>query len=106
MPANGEERCVVCSEAITNPICLDCMKEGMEQWFAARNPSMIKSLRLWTRVFDAYTHKGVKCVICGGNMNVCSHCYTEEILDALGERIEDREGFIRAFRYTFGEEMT
>ena len=106
MPANGEERCVICSEAITNPICLDCMEEGMEQWFATRNPSAIRDLKLWTRVFDAYTHKGVKCVVCGRNMNVCSHCYTEEMLDALEESIEDKESFVQAFRYNFSPEAT
>lgn len=106
MPADGEESCVICSEAITNPICLGCMEEGMEQWFSTRNPSAIKSLRLWTRVFDAYTHEGVKCAICGRNMNVCSHCYTEEMLDALGEFIDDREGFIQAFRLNFGPESS
>jgi hypothetical protein len=106
MPTNGEEKCVICSEAITNPICLNCVSEGMEAWFSTKNPALIKSLRLWTRVFDAYTHEGIKCAICGGNMNVCSHCYTEEILDAFKDGIEDMEGFEKAFLYTFGEEVS
>jgi hypothetical protein len=80
MPEPGEEKCVVCEEAITNPICLNCLEEEVKQWLVDKKKTQLSPLLAQhTEVFRAFKHRGVDCIKCSGNMNVCAHCYTKEI---------------------------
>lgn len=104
MPETGNPNCVICQEAITNPMCPTCLEAGMVEWFTTRNPAVVAELRAWSPVFTTHTAKGIRCVVCKGPMNICSHCYTGEIMEALNEQIDDLEAFTQAFQFYFGNQ--
>ena len=87
MARNAE--CVLCEEVITNPICLDCLKQEIKEWLVDRNPKLLDTVDAVSMAFRSYTHEGNKCVICGQGMNICSHCYTKEMVDILGEYVPE-----------------
>ena len=85
-PQIMDEACVQCGEGITNPICIRCVGEEMETWMREKRPASIPMVRLTTKSFEAYMHDATLCIICGGNMNVCAHCYTREVLSSLADK--------------------
>ena len=96
----ANQMCVLCDEAITNPICLDCLERGMEQWALGIKPSIIQILRINAKMLKAYTHKGTTCVVCRKNINVCAHCFCKEIYGWLqAEHPEIAESFLVCFNY-------
>lgn len=100
-----EENCVICQEAITNPVCPDCLQREIEHWLVDVNPSLVSNLRDYTGIFDAYTQKGVDCVICGRDMRVCAHCFCKDIYqlfrDKLGQKADD---FLFSFNFELNQE--
>jgi hypothetical protein len=104
MPQRGEERCVICQEAITNPICQDCLQKEIEHWLADIKPSLVPKLRDYTRIF-AYGHKCISCVICGRNMNICAHCFCEDIYELLKYELgRNAENFLSSFNFDLNRE--
>ena len=101
MPELGEEKCVVCEEAITNPICLECLEKEVKQWLVDKKKAeMLPLLAMQTEVFRAFTHKGIDCIKCKGSMNVCAHCYTMEIYRWFRKDIRDfTDDFIECFDF-------
>lgn len=77
--------CIGCNEAITNPICPDCLERGLQCWLENRNPELVSTLKQKTAEFKELTatEKATKCVLCGKGMNSCTYCYTEYIYDWL-----------------------
>lgn len=72
----------------------------MEMWLLDRRASLIPVLHVWTTPFRYYVHAGTVCIICGGNMNVCAHCYTKEIYEMLKEKNPELcEEFLVHFNY-------
>jgi len=101
MPQNGEETCVVCQEAITNPICPDCLHKEIEQWLLDKNKSLVPKLRSYTGIFNSFRHEGTGCVICGSDMKVCAHCYCSDIYELINEELReaDAEEFLFSFNF-------
>lgn len=75
------QKCVVCDETITNPICLLCLEKEMIQWISTRKPGIIDAIKSRTDIFYDLVNTGINCIVCGNKMNVCSHCYCMEMLD-------------------------
>ena len=100
-----EKKCVICQEAITNPICPDCLQREVEHWLADFNPSLVPQLREYTGIFDAYTHEGVTCVICGRDMRVCAHCFCKDIYQLFRDQLKDKaEDFLFSFDFELNKE--
>ena len=96
----ANQMCVLCDEAITNPICLDCLQRGMEQWALEIKGSIVAELRSMVSIFKAYNHKGTTCVVCGNNINICAHCFCKDVYEwLLAEHKEIAENFLVCFNY-------
>ncbi len=102
----GEEKCVVCQEAITNPICPECLQREIEHWLADKEPTLISEFRAYTGIFKAYSHDGVGCVICGNNMNICAHCFCSDTYEFLSDNFDEgaAEDFLFSFNYELDRE--
>ncbi|MBD3249840.1 hypothetical protein GF336_07370 [Candidatus Woesearchaeota archaeon] len=71
----GDAKCVICQEAITNPTCPECLGTEVITWLKERIPSLADEIT-WP-AFGCKT--GVNCIKCGKEMGICAHCYTREI---------------------------
>jgi len=98
-----EQKCVICDEAITNPICPECLERQIMYWVAEKKPSLVPILRGIGSSIKAYTHDNTSCVICGHNMNVCPHCYCSDIYLWLVEN--EYDGIAREFLEHFNFEL-
>jgi len=100
MPQNAEETCVVCQEAITNPICPECLQKEIEQWLVDKNKSLVPKLRNYTEIFGSYRHEGTECVICGNDMKVCAHCYCKDVYELFSDDLgQDADEFLYSFNF-------
>lgn len=100
-----EEKCVICQEAVTNPICPDCLQREIEHWLADINPSLVHTLRDYTGIFKAYSHDGINCIICGEEMQVCAHCFCNDIYQLLKEDLgENAADFLFSFNFELNRE--
>ncbi len=89
--------CVECSQVITQPICAVCIASEMREWLRESKPELVG------RVFalKGY-HSDVNCVLCGSPMNLCSYCFTKEVLETLKENPELLAEFITFFNFDLG----
>ena len=79
------EGCILCNEQITNPICFNCLTREMAYWLSEKKDAIVPLLTSKAGIFKVYKHKATRCIICGGNMNVCAHCFSKEIYEWLSE---------------------
>lgn len=91
---------MACGEAITNPICPDCLAREMEYWLNDKDRRLLSELRKRTREFKTMAYgKTNTCVICGNHMNFCSYCYIEYVHDWLNTRSPQ---IVDEFQHNFG----
>lgn len=81
-----QSRCVVCDEAITNPICPNCLEKEMQYWILERDPFLADSFRNSGKLETETYNEETTCVICGNNMNMCAHCFCKDVLEWLTEK--------------------
>ncbi|MFT4297821.1 MAG: hypothetical protein ACMXX5_01380 [Candidatus Woesearchaeota archaeon] len=98
---NYEQKCVICEEAITNPICPSCLERQVVHWVGELKPSLIPMLREIGESVTAFTHANTGCIVCGDDMNVCPHCYCKELYDWLkeNEHFKLAEEFLKHFNF-------
>jgi len=77
--------CVICGEGITNPICPTCLGKEIEQWTNEFMPTKTRFVKDMATISESYTHRGENCIICGKEMQVCSHCFAKSIYDEIVE---------------------
>lgn len=96
-----EQKCVICDEAITNPICPECLEREIMCWIGEIKPSLIPILMNVGDAVKSYTHDNTSCAICSETMNVCPHCYCFEIFSWLNENGYKQIGlkFLDQFNY-------
>lgn len=78
----NEQACVICNEAITNPICMHCLEEEMKCWAADFDAGLVQNVQK-TEIFPTHEITDVKCIKCGKNMDVCPHCYSKDLYQDL-----------------------
>jgi len=96
----NHEVCVLCDEAITNPICPDCLMKEISLWLNETNPRLMNQMNEFMSLFDGFTQVVSSCVICGAYMNICPHCFAKEVFDTL--RVKDlatASMFLKRFNY-------
>ena len=92
-------QCIICDEAVTNPICVECLGREMEVWLSETNPKLIKDVKDIVRYYELMNPIS-KCVLCGKDMGVCRHCFTKEVFDLIKQHSPKlEEEFIRQFNY-------
>ena len=96
----SQTSCLVCNEAITNPICSDCVGKEIEQWLSEKRPSLVEKFRDMGNINLDYA--STLCIVCGSNMNVCAHCYCEDIRYWLRDVSDLEDDFISCFNFELG----
>lgn len=98
-PENWGTECVVCGEVITNPICIDCLEREVIGYLMPENPVFLTLVKGVSEFFrNSEEERKTTCILCGSRMNVCSHCYKNEIYELLLESsIEMAEDFKEGF---------
>ncbi len=84
----NENTCIACQEAVTNPICQECLEKEIEFWLKRHKPRLISELRRKTREFIVMTDysSNINCIFCKKNFNACAYCYTEFIQEWLAKK--------------------
>jgi len=91
--------CLLCGDVITNPICYHCLETEIENWLYKRMPKQIPRLKLTGKIFSSYTHSGTRCILCGSNMNVCTHCYSYEVSKLFDNNPKLADEFVELFNF-------
>ncbi len=92
--------CGVCNEAITNPICPKCLEEEITQWLKARAPELVPLVKGVSDISTGFEYASTKCIICGGKVSICAHCFSSEIYSQLKlKNPELAEEFARSFDF-------
>jgi hypothetical protein len=94
----NNKACVVCNEAITNPICMHCLEEEMTSWFAVFDSSHIKEMKESSKILPSYGVTDVNCIRCGNTMDVCPHCYSKDVLMGLNNKML-ADTFVETFNF-------
>ena len=100
MPKTTNEVCVICDEAITNPICPECLINEMQLWAYELDPKLADIIGEMIFVFSSYEHPLSSCVVCGKRTNICPHCVAKEIYEHVAARDEELAPlFVKRFNY-------
>ena len=78
--------CVVCSEAITNPLCQDCLMDELNVWLKREGVNLTRQLKKRTQEFKQmtnYSENQVDCISCKGIVSGCAHCYISYVQEWL-----------------------
>ena len=76
--------CQLCMEAITNPICVNCLDRQLKTWFMGNKDYFaVSELR---RDMELFESDGANCIICGKENAVCTYCFSDEVFTLLRER--------------------
>jgi len=95
---NWEALCVSCEDSITNPICVDCLKEQLTVWVCERAPSIAP---LVDTVMDKHAQEtSTKCILCGEQVKVCTFCVTTDLLKLIESKNPELvESFVNHFGF-------
>jgi hypothetical protein len=97
--------CRECEETIINPICPDCLSEGIACWVGERLGPEAASA-----VFDitdalAHRHGDVSCIKCDKHMQMCAYCYTNNLMGILKSHPAVLVQFLYYFGYDFEKQQ-
>lgn len=74
--------CILCEEAITNPVCMDCVEKEIETWLQEVQPGLVNELKTKTEEIRLGLGK-TYCILCDSDMCICTYCYTAHIFSWL-----------------------
>ena len=95
----AESMCVMCDEAITNPVCPACLQEGVQQWLLEQGQTeLVENVQELTR--GVFANSGdAFCIKCDNVMSLCAYCYTKEVFGLVKEHPELVECYLDYFNY-------
>lgn len=78
-------RCIECEQQINNPICPECLSEGIMA-LVGEKAGRFAADAVWdiTKALR-YDFGTTNCIKCNKIMGVCAHCYTNELFSILSE---------------------
>ena len=86
--------CPSCSEAITNPICHDCLYMEIEKWlgfYPSIKKRMLPKLKGFVKQVNNETLEGINCIACGKKKAaLCPYCFMEGIFHILNKSISNK----------------
>ena len=93
--------CIECDEAITNPICSDCLATTMRVMIAEYDQKLAQ------KVVGFSMEDGITtCIQCGQSMSLCAHCFSRDIYEYLQERNPAiAEEFVNRFDFDLRQEL-
>ena len=76
----SEHRCMECDEAISNPICSECLASRMRMVIGEENRRLARAIK------GIVTSGATVCLFCGKEVGVCAHCFSQDVLEYLEEK--------------------
>ncbi len=67
------EACIDCQEAITNPVCPNCLAEQMKVFVGETNDGLA------SYIYGANIEGSTQCISCQQGMGLCAHCFSRDI---------------------------
>ena len=93
--------CVECEETITNPVCPDCLSEGIACWVAERlGPVAAQEVFTITGAL-VYPGGDTWCIKCDKTMQLCAYCYTNGVMSILKNHPVVLDQFVHYFGFEF-----
>ena len=82
---NNPNRCLLCREAITNPVCYSCIEKGILIWLDETDNALVQELKNISKILSSRLsmQRETKCILCSRKMNICAHCYTRDVFEWL-----------------------
>lgn len=101
-----EQLCPNCFEAITDPICNDCLSNHFEYWLGEVDKDATKKTKAMEKIKSLLAVNGLnedKCIICNKKaLNLCPHCFSVKVADTLRNLGFPTE-VIENFEYLFSD---
>ena len=95
-----ETSCLVCGDVITNPICTECLEEGIVDWLAIKNPTLIPQVKLLAEISEPREENLTTCIFCGKKIDTCMYCFIQDVLEVLQHNCPELvDGFLEHFSY-------
>ncbi len=92
--------CDVCSIAVTNPLCPECLATEIEAWLTLYPDLRKQLLPRIKRFIENINERAIEftqCIKCGSKTaSVCPYCFTEEVLREL-KRLEANKIILSEF---------
>lgn len=93
--------CLVCKGVITNPVCPDCLEKEALAWLSDINPDM-KLLLARSPSLSSYPHSAINCILCSRSVDICAHCYCNEVSSVLSNNPALSREFLCMFNFELG----
>lgn len=94
------EVCFICNEAVTNPICPECLHIEVRHWLMEEKEQAMQDVDGIKQLFSGAELEIASCIFCGNSMPVCAHCYSKEVKEYLEtEHPELVSDFIQLFNF-------
>ena len=96
------QTCIQCQEAITNPICPDCIEKEIIAWLNDKAPALIPSIE--NKGNESVTAWVTRCIVCNNKMGLCGHCYTKDVVEIIRNNKNRmlEEEFVNLFNFELG----
>lgn len=98
--------CEECDEAITNPICPDCLERQVIAWLGEIGGKEGLILKVKDRMElvkkqSKENDSNVSCILCGKKLGICPHCASKELLRIFQKEKRLLERFLTLFSYVY-----
>jgi hypothetical protein len=90
--------CIMCKEIITNPICIECIEDGVTSWLQQTRPELVYELREKTNEI-IFKIGNTNCIICKTKMAICPYCYKQHLTNWLESYPELLDEFNYFFKF-------
>ena len=94
-------QCVECEETIRNPVCPDCLAQGIAALTGERLGSMVAHEVVMTSKALAYRFGSTWCIKCGEMMQLCAFCFVNELSNMLQSNPQIRTQLLEYCSFDF-----
>lgn len=105
MIQNIHALCEECDEAITNPICPDCLERQALAWLMERRQNLlimkVKERLNSIKKYSESNESEVNCIICKNKLSICPHCTSKELLKVFNKEKRLLRDFMTVFNYLY-----
>lgn len=105
MTQNIHAICEECNEAITNPVCPDCLEKEVIAWLRERQrEDLILKINDRMSLLKKQSRESeckVKCIICKTDFGICSHCTSRQLLKVFQREKRLINNFLTLFSYVY-----
>lgn len=107
----NQDTCGQCLEPITNPLCHNCLSQGISQWlsfYPNLKKNMMPKLKKYVNEVNNSAVNGINCMSCNKRKAaLCPYCFTEGVLNILRENKVDKQvlgDFLNIFNFDIKHE--